>query len=168
MHRGNGAIIVLAISEFYVLASFYRLIRHRFYAHFIAVLGAFLGFGLVIYLGLAWALSFEKADLRIWVAIPFVALIPVFLLSGFFVRRNVEIYVEQRLGRIRQEAPKGKLARRALGASLIAVGAGVWGYGIIKPFSSTLQIPALVIALYSVVFGVAYLLTGRRIREIDT
>ena len=79
---------ILIASVVYAIVSFYRLLASQLYWKFLQYLAAFLIWGALLATGYWWSAGIEDRNQRIWAVIPIVIQIPVFLLSGFILRKR--------------------------------------------------------------------------------
>ena len=163
MSRGGGTVIILIASCFYVLASFYQLIRQQRYLQFIKTLAIYVAVAYLIYFGLLWSDSFDDGDTRIWVAVPFVILAMWFLLSGFILRSYVEKLLLKNV-----ERSKPSIQLRIIGAILSLSGLTLWVYGIVYPLKGNTCIILLLLSLCCMIFGTLYLITGKSLNKMDS
>jgi len=163
MHRGYGTIFILAASVFYAVASFYRLWARGFYQHFFQLLAVFTGWGALLALGFWWAWGIQNSDQRVWAVIPVVIQVPILLLSGFLLHSHVEHILDPSRHSPRKPADPRV---RFWGAVLTAIAFSLWLYGVLHPMTGSGSVIALGIMCYSGVFGIPYLLTGRRINDL--
>jgi hypothetical protein len=164
MHRGSGTIIILGVSVFYAVASFYRLWARGRYLHFFKLLGGFVGWGGLLALGFWYAMGIPNADQRVWAVIPVVIQVPILMLSGFLLRSYVEHVLDPARYLPRRPAdPRIRL----LGAVLSAIAFSLWLYGVLHPMTGSNSGIILAVMCYSAIFGVPYLIAGRRINDLN-
>lgn len=102
----------------------------------------------------------EDDHLRLWVAMLTVLLFPAWLLSGFFV--DAMARHEWPVFRDSKSMPKRRLA----GGALALGGAAFWVYGATHPaMTKTRGVLVLMVALYSLVIGLYWLGTGKRLSD---
>lgn len=162
MARGGGSLVVVIISLFYVLAGFWRLLQLRKYFEFALVFVVYFGSALVLYFGFTYSFSLESPSLRVWVAAPFIVLLLLWLISGYFIRKYVLDSTNRNLHLIK---PGPRMKLRFIGAILTCIGLSVWLYGRFAPFSENVFIWALIFSLVCLILGLPYLVTGRKIGE---
>jgi len=85
-------------------------------------------------------------------------------MSGYFVRKYI---LDLTSGNLRSISSNPKRKWRFLGAVLTCIGLGVWLYGGFSPFSERIFIWALIFSLLCMILGVPYLVTGRKMSELD-
>jgi hypothetical protein len=168
MTRGGGALIVIAISWFFVVSSLWRLWHHRLRREFFVALGVLSALAALLYIGLSWSWTLETGDQRAWAVAPFIFLLILYLFSGFFLRSYVEARLEPPGQSVASSRRRPSTAHRIAGGGLAALGVGVWVYGLARPITGTAYIWVLIFALASMLFGVAYLFTGKKIGDIDS
>ena len=110
--------------------------------------------------------------LRLWIAIPVACLLPVWLLIGFFIYRASEVAVSNNLigkNSIRLESESIFFTkRRIFGLVLSLVGAIAWLYGATHPeMSKSVELVAAGLFMYGMLIGLVWLVTGKKIEDID-
>ena len=163
MHRANGTICIIIASFVYAIASFYRLLACRFYWKFFQYLAIFLIWGALLAAGYCWSADIEDRNQRVWAVIPIVVQIPVFLLSGFILRKRVECILNPSPNAV-TKIPSPRI--RVFGAALTMIAVLLWLYGVLHPMTGPGSAIILGIMCYSGIFGIPYLLTGKRINEL--
>jgi hypothetical protein len=160
MARGGSSLIIVVISLFYVLASFWRLLQLRKYFEFALVFIVYFGLALILYFGFTYSFNLETPGMRVWVVAPFIVLLLFWLISGYFIRKFVLDSTSRSLHPIKS-GPRLKL--RLIGAILTCTGLSVWLYGRFVPFTDDLFIWALMFSLVCLILGLPYLVTGKKI-----
>lgn len=164
MRGGFGILITVVGSLFYLFAGFWRLLQFRKYFEFTLVFIIYFGLALVLYFGFIYSFALESPNMRIWVITPFILLLLIWFLSGFFVQK----YVLDLTGKNRiSTKPNASVRLRVIGAILTCSGLGVWLYGSFSPFSENIFIWALISSLVCMTFGIPYLMMGRKISDLD-
>jgi hypothetical protein len=163
MHRGSGGIFIFGASVFYGVACFYRLWTRGYYRHFVRLLAIAAAWGAFLAFGFWWSWSFEDRQQRIWALIPFAVQLPIVFFGGFALCRSAERVLEPT--RFPPRKPSD-IRRRLFGGLLTALAFGIWADGLVHP-SGSHSFLLVAFMLYAGLFGVIYLLTGRRLNDLD-
>lgn len=163
MHRGDGTIFILGASAFYAIASFYRLWARGFYRQFFGLLAVFVCWGALLAFGFWWSWGIQNSDQRLWAVIPVVVQVPILLVSGFLLRSYVKHIIDPSRHSPRKPADP---RIRFWGAVFTSIALILWLYGVLHPMTGSGSVILLGIMCYSGIFGIPYLLTGRRINDL--
>jgi hypothetical protein len=103
---------------------------------------------LTIYFGLTWSWNRSTGDLRVWGAMPFIFLLMLFSISGFFVEKWTQRAVQP------THSPSRPKKRHWLNPLLFVVGLGTWLYGVFVPIPEPVFIFALLGAVMAMMYAV--------------
>jgi hypothetical protein len=169
--RGGGTIIVSIVAGFIGL---YRLLKTRDYWAFLKHFSIVPAYPLLLWFLYEQTLGIADNNLRIWIIIPFISVVPVYLLWGLFIYFKFEEVLELKRARyhrhpkpLTQRLPSSKSYKmRVSGFGFTCLGLGLWLWGTLRVNRND-WIQSILLAghLLLLWIGAAWLITGKKISD---
>ncbi len=163
-YRSGGGIII--VSLIMLVIGFWRLWRIGRRKAFFMFLAGIIAYPVVFSL----VLNIADDHLRLWAAVPVACLAPFWIIIGIFVYSASESTKSKHIkegATLHRSNVVFMTKRRLLGLILSLTGILVWGYGATHPEITTkTEILALGVSMYSMLIGLCWLITGKRLGEM--